>query len=226
MTSSKGFSYPHARKAVMVDAVVLGILNDQLHTLLIQRKEAPYRGWWALPGGHVKLEETLEEAVHRELVEETGVQDLYFEQVHAFSALKRDPREPTISIAFFALVQPKDVTLHAGTDAKDARWFPLSELPRLAFDHAAILDVSIAKMRKGIQDRPLLAPLMPPKFTLRQLRLVYEQLLGVSLDGSNFRRDILKKGFIEELEETHTEVANRFPKLCRFTQQPQPLSEL
>lgn len=194
-------TYEYARKALMVDAVVLGLVVDQLRVLLIRRKEKPYVGKWALPGGHVEVQETVEEAVHRELFEETNIKNTFLEQLHVFSELDRDPREPTVSVAFYGLVRPESLKLKAGTDADLVGWFPLYEVPRIAFDHGAIIEMALQRLKQEIWARPIMQALMPEVFTMRQLYDAYQQLLQDSRDPKNFRRDILKKGFLEEAED-------------------------
>lgn len=217
MTSpKKKFSYEFARKALMVDAVVLGLKDSCLQTLLIRRGEKTYKNWWALPGGHVEIDETLEEAVHRELGEETSVHNVYLQQFHAFSAVKRDPREPTVSVAYYAVASPDRLKIKAMSDAKEVRWFPIDALPKLAFDHAEIIRMGLERMRRDLADKPLLASVLGPAFTIGQLHAVYEKFLGQEVDKSNFRRDYLKKGLLEETSQIDMTVTHRPPRLYRF----------
>lgn len=217
---------------MMVDAVVGGVTTTMsVHTpvplmvLLIRRDEPPFEGWWALPGGHCKATESFEHAVRRELREETSVQNIYLEQFHTFSRPGRDPRGPTGSVGFFSLVNLLDVTLKAGSDAKEARWFPIDELPnRLAFDHAEILEMGIERLREATWKSPIFSRVLAPKFPMGQLHMIYEQVSGKPVNKANFRRDYLKLGFLEELEEVRTEVAHRPPKLYRFIKSlPEPV---
>lgn len=223
MSQSKGFVYPYARPAVMVDAVVFGLGAKGLQLILIRRKSAPYKGRWALPGGHVEAQETVEQAVLRELGEETGVGGVFFQQLHTFSGPKRDPREPTVSVAFYVLLDPDNFTrwkeLKAGSDAKEARWFDITELPALAFDHHEILQMAVDRVREQILYKPLAFEFLPNEFTIGQLREVYERTLGVEIHKSNFRRDVIKSGVLEELPERMTQVANRPPRLYRYSRQ-------
>lgn len=196
---NRQYTYPYARKALMVDAVVFGLIEDQLRVLLVRRKEKPLG--WALPGGHVEIQETVEEAMDRELFEETNVSGVFLEQFHTFSELDRDPREPTVSVGFYALVRPEVLKIKAGTDADHAGWFPLDGIPRLAFDHVAILNMAWERIKLEIMDRPIVQAFMPETFTMRQLHSAYEQLLWKPIDPKNFRRKVLKKRFLEEAED-------------------------
>ncbi len=140
------FSYDYPRAAVTVDAAVFCHLNKGLHILLILRDRPPFEGMWALPGGFVDMSETLEEAVARELKEETGLWGILLEQLHTFSALNRDPRHRTISTVFTGVTTAENCDARAGDDARNAKWFPINELPKLAFDHDEILKMALKKI--------------------------------------------------------------------------------
>lgn len=216
MTKTKQFTYAYARKVHTVDAVVFGLIDWKAHLLLIRRSKDPFKGCWALPGGYVEYNETLEEAVARELQEETHVKNLRFTQVHTFSALSRDPREPTISTAFYALVRPERLEVQGDDDAEAAEWFPLADLPPLAFDHAEIVAKSRKKMWDDIEKPPFLSEVLPPTFTMAELCQAYETMFdAVRLDRSNFRRNFLKKGVLQEVK-TLKRVSHRPPKVYRF----------
>jgi len=137
--------YKYPRPSLTVDAVVFKQEGVNTYVLLIQRKNPPYQNKWALPGGFVDMDETLESAVSRELMEETGISDVEFQQLHAFSSLERDPRGRTVSVVFWGWLPNKKKPV-AGDDAADARWFNLNNLPLLAFDHQEILQMAIGKL--------------------------------------------------------------------------------
>lgn len=139
------YTYEYPRAALAVDCVVLGLGDGDLKVLLVQRGRPPFEGQWALPGGFVGLDETLEEAAGRELEEETGVSSVSLEQLHTFGALERDPRERVVSVAYYASVNPAEHPLRAGTDAREVAWFPVHEVPTLAFDHAEILVAALER---------------------------------------------------------------------------------
>lgn len=209
------FTYQYARPALAVDCVVFG-LDEDLRVLLIERDLAPFQGRWALPGGFVRLDETIDEAARRELVEETGVSRLFLEQLYTFGDLERDPRERVVSVAYYALVKLSDHRVKAATDARDARWFSVSDLPPLAFDHDQILKVALERLRGKVVYQPIGFELLPPKFTLSSLQRMYEVILEKELDKRNFRKKVLATGLLEELEEVEQGVAHRAARLYRF----------
>lgn len=212
--------YEHARAALTVDCVVFGLDPDSadLQLMLIRRAIEPFRGKWALPGGFVRLDETLEEAARRELREETGLTNLYLEQLYTFGALDRDPRERVVSVAYYALVRMSDHEVHATTDAEDAAWFTADELPQIAFDHEQIVEVALERLRGKVRYKPLGFELLPPHFTLTQLQHVYEAILGTKLDKRNFRRKVLKMDVVVDTGEVQKDVAHRAAQLYRFDQ--------
>src|SRR5437763_6087032 len=141
------FTYQYPRAALTVDCVVFGYDEGELKVLLIQRALEPFKGKWALPGGFVRMDETLDEAARREVAEEAGLKDVFLEQLYSFGALDRDPRERVVSVAFYALVKLSDHRAKAATDAANAEWFPISKTPKLAFDHAGILATALARLK-------------------------------------------------------------------------------
>jgi 8-oxo-dGTP diphosphatase len=184
--------------------------------LLIRRDREPFAGQWALPGGFVEVDETLEAAAMRELVEETGVENVYLEQLYTFGEVDRDPRERVVSVAYYALVKLSDHRIQAATDAREAAWFSIGQIPSLAFDHQKILATAHERLRGKVRYQPLGFELLPEKFTLRQLQRLYETILDRSLDKRNFRKKILGMGLLKELDEVETDVAHRAARLYRF----------
>lgn len=209
-------SYPHARPAIAVDCAVFGLDEGVLKLLLIRRRLEPFKGGWALPGGFVRVDETLDEAARRELREEAGLKDLFLEQLYSFSAIDRDPRERVISVAHYALVKPSDHRARAATDAMDVRWFALSDLPALAFDHGTIVRTALARLQAKLRYEPIGFELLPHKFTLSELQSLYEAILGVPLDKRNFRKKVLELGLLVSLEETKMTGRHRPAQLFRF----------
>ncbi|MEL6545111.1 MAG: NUDIX domain-containing protein [Myxococcota bacterium] len=197
-----------------VDCVVFGLDDTHLKVLLIQRKNAPFAGDWALPGGFVRPGEDLEEAARRELEEETGVRDVFLEQLYTFGATERDPRDRVVSVAYYALAKLRE--LHASTDASDARWFEVRSAPTLAFDHDQILRVAQERLRGKVRYQPIGFELLPTKFTLSELQKLYETVLERDLDKRNFRKKILAMGLLDELDERQKAVAHRAARLYRF----------
>ena len=209
-------TYDFARPAITVDCVVFGFDDGDLKVLLIQRELAPYRGKWALPGGFVHADETLDEAARRELEEETGITRLYLEQLYTFSDLERDPRERVITVAYYALVKLSDHRIRAASDATRAAWFSVDDLPHLAFDHANIIDVALTRLQGKVRYQPIGFELLAPKFTLSQLQHLYETILDRQLDKRNFRKKILSMGFLLDLDEIEQDVAHRAARLYSF----------
>lgn len=213
------YCYEYARPALTVDCVVFGFDEEDLKVLLIQRDLEPFAGKWALPGGFVQVDETLETAARRELQEETGMSDIYLEQLYTFGAVDRDPRERVVSVAYYALVNLYDHKVQAATDAREALWFPVDDTPALAFDHAHILQVAHERLRGKVRYQPIGFELLPEKFTLSQLQHLYETILDKPLDKRNFRKKILSMDLLVELDEVQTDVAHRAARLYQFDEE-------
>lgn len=209
-------TYEYPRGALTVDCVVFGFDAAELKVLLIQRGLAPFKGKWALPGGFVRLDETLDEAARRELSEETGLANVFLQQLYTFGDVKRDPRERVVSVAYYALVKSAEHPAVGATDAADAGWFPVARPPELAFDHAKILAAAVQRLRGKVRYEPIGFELLPPKFTLSQLQHLYETVLQTSLDKRNFRKKILSMGLLLPLKEQLREGAHRPAQLFRF----------
>lgn len=210
------YQYDYPRPAVAVDCVVFGFDESDLKVMLIQRKLPPFQGQWALPGGFVKLDESLDQAAKRELREETGLSDVFLEQLYTYGAVDRDPRERVISVAYFALVKMAGTLIQADTDAQSAAWFAVDDTPSLAFDHAVILETAVQRLRAKVRYQPVGFELLPRKFKLSQLQHLYEVVLEKSLDKRNFRKKVLKMGLLEELDEIEKDVSHRAARLYRF----------
>ncbi|WP_254509434.1 NUDIX hydrolase [Anatilimnocola floriformis] len=210
------FSYNFARPALTVDIVVFALDDEDLQVMLIERDLEPFAGQWALPGGFVRVEETLDQAASRELREETGLHDLFLEQLFTFGDVQRDPRDRVVTVAYYALVNLAGHNVQASTDARNAAWFPVTELPTLAFDHARIIETALDRLRGKVRYQPLGFELLPERFTLRQLQHLYEIILGRELDKRNFRKKVLSMGIIKETNEIEKDVAHRAARLFRF----------
>ncbi len=196
---SHTYKYPHP--AVTVDTCLFTIQEDRLKILLIQRAEELFQGDWALPGGFVHMDENLETAAKRELEEETGASGFYLEQFGTYGQVDRDPRERVITIAFFALAPADHVTLKADTDARDAAWFDLDELPDLAFDHAGIVNKALRQVRAKVEDSTAAFEFLPAKFTISDVRQVHEIVKGRPLDKRNFQKWLTGSDLIRPLGE-------------------------
>ena len=201
---------------VTVDVVIFTVRDGALHVLLVRRAAPPYAGRYAIPGGFVHEEESLEAAALRELAEETGVRDIYLEQLYSFGDPGRDPRGRVVTVAFFALIASADLRLAAGTDAAEARWFPTATLPALAFDHRRIVDYAVERLRNKLEYTTVGFQLLPAKFTLGELQSVYEAILAKRIDKRNFRRKIQLLGILTPLRESRA-TGRRPAQLFRFS---------
>ncbi|GHC48469.1 NUDIX hydrolase [Roseibacillus persicicus] len=209
-------SYEYARPALTTDCVVFGLDEEDLKVLLIKRGLTPFKGKWALPGGFVREGEDLEKSARRELQEETGLKDIFLEQLYTFGHPKRDPREHVVTVAYYALVNLSEHPPTADTDADEAAWFPFDDLPKLAFDHSEILASARERLRSKLRYSPIGFELLPEKFTLTQLQSLYERILDEQLDKRNFRKKLLKLEILEETDEIEQDVAHRAARLYRF----------
>ena len=207
----KQYCYDYPRPAVTTDICLYTVVEDDLRILLIRRGGEPFKGAWALPGGFLQENETLDQCAARELREETGVLGAHLEAFATFSEPKRDPRYRVVTAAYLALVPAADHALQSGSDADDARWHSMDRLPDLAFDHATIIRVARAALIAKLEREPLALTLLPSRFTLTQLQKVHEAIGGEPLDKRNFRRAILAKGWIRETGEL--ERGNRRPAM-------------
>jgi 8-oxo-dGTP diphosphatase len=207
-------AYDFSKPATTVDVVIMTLRDDALHVLLIKRDHTPYRGRWAIPGGFVHLNESLETAARRELKEETGVTDVYLEQLYTFGDPRRDPRGHVISVAYIALV-PEPLAVKGGSDAREARWWSIQQLPPLAFDHAHIVDYALTRLRYKIEYSAVGFRLLPETFTLSDLQKAYEIILAEPLDKRNFRRRIIEAAVIEPIDEVRSG-EGRPARLYRF----------
>ena len=209
-------TYEYPRAALTVDCVVFGMDDEHLKVMLIQRALPPFEGEWALPGGFVRVEETVDEAARRELEEETGLRHLFLEQLYTFGAVDRDPRERVVSVAYYALVNLVDHRVQAATDARQAAWFPAHDVPSLAFDHSDILSVALVRLRGKLSYQPIGFELLPKKFALSRLQHLYEVVLERELDKRNFRKKVLATGVLVATDEVQQDVAHRAARLYRF----------
>lgn len=187
------------RPRVSVDVVIFSLRAGRLNVLLVQRRYPPFKGRWAIPGGFVHVDESLEAAARRELEEETGVREVFLEQLFTFGAPHRDPRGRVITVAYVALV-PESVSARAGDDAAAAGWQAVAALPPLAFDHAQIVQYALRRLRYKLEYTAVGFQLLPDEFTLSELQAAYEIVLGETLDKRNFRRRIAEAGVLEETE--------------------------
>ncbi|MGB5058026.1 MAG: NUDIX domain-containing protein [Candidatus Promineifilaceae bacterium] len=206
----------YERPSVTVDVVIFSLVDNDLQVLLVKRKFPPFAGIWALPGGFVHMDESLENAAMRELAEETGVTDVYTEQLYTFGAPQRDPRTRVITVAYFALVPHHAIQHHPGDDAAETAWHSVFDLPSLAFDHEEILTYALQRLRYKLEYTAVGFELLPDVFTLSELQYAYEIILGEQLDKRNFRRKILSAEILEETGRKKKEGEGRPAMLYRY----------
>lgn len=206
----------YKKPSITVDIVLFTIINNSFKVLLIKRSCEPFKGVWAIPGGFVKINESLDKAALRELYEETGVKDVYLEQLYTFGNPGRDPRGRVITVAYFALVNADEFQLKAKTDANDVKWFSIYKLPKMAFDHKKILNYALKRLRHKLEYTTVAFQLLPKMFTLTQLQTVYEIIFNKKLDKRNFRKKILSLGLIKDTGKITKGVSHRPARLYSF----------
>lgn len=201
------------RPSVTVDIILFTVKESDLKVLLVNRDIEPFKGMWAIPGGFIRMEENLEQAAKRELLEETNVKDVYLEQLYTFGDIRRDPRTRVITVAYFALVNAGKFKLKASTDVKDVKWFSMYELPKLAFDHREILDYALRRLRWKLAYTTVAFSLLPERFTLTQMQKIYEIIFDKKFDKRNFRKKIKGLNLVKETSEFQEDVTHRPAKL-------------
>ena len=223
METTKGsYTYEYPHPSVTTDCVIFGFDGTKLRVLLVERGIEPFKGRWAFPGGFLKMDESAENGALRELQEETGLSGAYIKQFHTFSDPNRDPRERVLTVAYYALVRMQDVK--GGDDAAKAEWFALDEVPLLAFDHDMILRLALNELRKQIHFEPIGFELLPEKFTIKELQLLYEAILDVKFDRRNFYNKMMHLKILTQLDETVFNSPKKEAYLFKFN--PEKYNEL
>ena len=223
METKKGtYTYEYPHPSVTTDCVIFGFDGTKLGVLLVERGVEPYKGRWAFPGGFLRMDESAETCALRELQEETGLTNAYIKQFHTFSDPNRDPRERVLTVAYYALVRMQDV--QGGDDAAKAAWFPLDEVPSLAFDHDRILRVALKELRKQIHFEPIGFELLSEKFTIKELQLLYEAILDVKFDRRNFYNKMMHLEILSQLDEKVFNSPKKEARLFKFN--PKKYDEL
>jgi 8-oxo-dGTP diphosphatase len=202
--------------AITIDCVVFGFDKGILEVLLIQHGEGIRKGEWGLPGGWIKETESIDNAAHRLLADLTGLDNIYLEQLKAFGEPDRFPLGRVITIGYYALIKREDYDVKAGFTASDAKWYKIADVPQLIYDHNKILDTSLLRLRRRVRQAPVGFNLLPEKFTLFELMQLYEEILGIEMDKSNFRRKILRMGLLKPLNEKQKDVSHRAAQLYEF----------
>ena len=217
MTVKGTYTYDYPRPAVTTDCVIFGYDGKELKVLLIERGIEPFKGCWAFPGGFLNMDEDALAGARRELKDETGLENAFIEQFHTFSEPGRDPRGRVITIAHYALVKIQEV--EGGDDAAQARWFPIGEVPPLAFDHDRILRMAMSRLKEKIHFEPVGFELLPDVFTMPQLQNLYEAILEVHFDRRNFASKMLKLGILEDTGDRPAGASSRIPVSYRFNKE-------
>ncbi|MBM4422025.1 MAG: NUDIX hydrolase [Chloroflexi bacterium] len=211
------------RPALTVDVVIFRLADERLETLLVRRGFPPFKGRWAIPGGFVHKNESLDAAARRELKEETGLEGIYLEQLYTFGDPKRDPRGRVVTVAYFALI-PGTAAARAGDDAAEVGWYPLIKLPEIAFDHKNILQYALRRLRYKLEYSAIGFQLLPSEFTLAELQAAYEIILGEPLDKRNFRRRILEADVIEATGDYRSGTVG--PRAALYRYRPDAVAEV
>lgn len=205
-----------AMNAITIDCVIFGFDKGSLEVLLVQHGEGISKGKWGLPGGWINKKESTDDAAHRLLNELTALDHIYLEQLKAFGNPDRFPLRRVITIGYYALIKREDYNIKAGFTASDAKWYKINEIPDLIYDHNEILAYSLKHLRNRVKQTPIGFNLLPEKFTLLQLMHLYEEILGIEMDKSNFRRKILHMKLLVALDEKQQDVSHRAAKLYKF----------
>ena len=209
MEKHEEFSYKYPHPAVTVDCVIFGFDGKSLRILLIERGLEPFKGSWALPGGFVRIDETVEEAAIRELFEETNVKGVYMSQLSVFSQVDRDPRERVITVAFYALVKPSDHDVIRGDDATNAQWFGLDDYPSLVFDHEQIVKAAFSQLQRNFRAGNVGLEMFEDKFSISQLYTLHSLVTRQDIDRRNFYKKMTSYEYIEPTSEKMRETPHK-----------------
>ena len=188
--------YEYPRPALTADCLIFGYNGASLNILLVKRANEPFKDYWALPGGFVHQTEETDACAKRILKEKTGLQKIFIEQLYTFSDPQRDPRGWTISVAYFALINPKQFEIETGRNTTEVQWWQWRELPTLAFDHKEIIKLGIERLKGKVTYQPIGFELVDSYFSFRSLQHLYELILEKKIDKRNFRKKILKTGLL------------------------------
>ena len=207
-----------AKHVVAVDVVLFTIQDQTLKVLLVKRQQPPFRGAWALPGGLVEADESVDDAALRELQEETNIANIYLEQLYTFGEPGRDPRGRVVSVAYYALVNWQQFQPKPRQGVTEASWFPVKRLPALGFDHPRIVEYALERLRNKINYTTVGFQLLAKRFSLTELQRSYEIILGRRLDKRNFRRKMLQLGILDATKEFRVNGRQRPARLYTFTE--------
>ncbi|MFC4478101.1 NUDIX hydrolase [Flavobacterium chungangensis] len=216
MTEITTNQHKPAVDGITIDCVFFGFNKESLEVLLVQHAEGESKGKWGLLGGWLQIDESADNAAQRILQELTGLENIYLEQLKAFTNPQRVLERRVVTIGYYTLVNREDYNIKASLKVFEAKWFKINEIPDLIFDHNEILDFSLLQLRNRVRQAPIGFNLLPEKFTLLQLMHLYEEILGIELDKSNFRRKVLHMKLLTALDEKQKDVSHRAAKLYKF----------
>ena len=201
---------------ITIDCVIFGFNNGNLEVLLVQHAEGESIGKWGLLGGYMHKEESSDDAAQRILYELTSMDNIYLEQLKAFTNPKRVIERRVVTIGYYTLINREDYNIKASLTVREAKWHKIKDIPNLIFDHNEILNFSLKHLQNKVRQAPIGFNLLPEKFTLLQLMHLYEEILGIDLDKSNFRRKILHMKLLVALDEKQQDVSHRAATLYKF----------
>lgn len=211
---------------VATDVVIFTMQKELLKVLLVKMKKQPFLGTWAVPGGMVKVTESVDEAALRHLYHETGVKDIYLEQLYTFGTVDRDPTGRVVSVAYFALIPSNGLIIGASKGDEEVAWFPIKNLPELAYDHPGMIKYALERLKAKLGYTNIIYSLLSQKFTLTELQNLYEIILERKLDKRNFRRKFLSLGLIRKTADKKRSGAHRPAQLYRFTERKPQIVEI
>jgi 8-oxo-dGTP diphosphatase len=203
-------------EALSIDCVIFGFNNTELSVLLVKHGQGITKGQWALPGGWINYNESLDSAAYRILTAQTAVEHLFLEQFQTFGDINRFPDRRVITVCYYTLVSIENLELHAGSSVSEVTWFNIRNIPKMAFDHNKILEKCFIHLQHKVQHEPIGFNLLPKKFTLLQLQELYEAILNQKLDKPNFRRKLIKMNLLVPCNEKQKDVSHRAAELYRF----------
>lgn len=202
--------------ALSIDCVIFGFKDSKLFVLLVKHVQGSTKGQWALPGGWIKYNESIDQAAYRLLTAQTAVSKIYLEQFYTFGEVNRYPDRRVITVCYYALVNIEDFVLHAGNTVSEVKWFHIKQIPPMAFDHNNILELCFKFLKHKVQHEPIGFNLLPKKFTLLQIQMLYEAILNKKLDKPNFRRKLINMNLLVACREKQKKVAHRAATLYSF----------
>jgi 8-oxo-dGTP diphosphatase len=206
----------YEQPGVTVDLAIFTVNEHKLKVMLVKRAEEPFQGTWSLPGGFLKAGESLDEAAQRVLNEKVGVDHVYMEQLYTFGDPQRDPRSRVITVAYIALIPWQSLPQPESKKISDLNWASVNQIPNLAFDHKAIMNYAVKRLRAKVSYSNIVHGLMSKQFRLSELQTMYEIILNDKLDKRNFRKRMLSTGLLDETGKKDLTGAHRPAMLYRF----------